>query len=96
MPSANLSPPCCRFSTKTPARPPPCTKSESRPKMATHKFKLRQTVFLQPTIFNRDAPRGAFEVTKQLPERDGQFEYQIKSSSEPHERVARESELGSK
>lgn len=58
-----------------------------------HKFKLRQTVFLQPTIFNRDAPRGAFEVTKQLPERDGQFEYRIKSSREPHERVVRESEL---
>jgi hypothetical protein len=61
--------------------------------MATHKFKLRQTVFLQPTIFNRDAPRGAFEVIKQLPERDGQFEYRIKSSREPHERVVRESEI---
>jgi hypothetical protein len=32
-------------------------------------------------------------VTKQLPERDGEFEYRIKSMSEPHERVARESEL---
>jgi len=27
------------------------------------------------------------------PERDGEFEYRIKSMSEPHERVARESEL---
>jgi len=32
-------------------------------------------------------------VTKQLPERDGEFEYLIKSISEPHERVAREGEL---
>ena len=63
--------------------------------MATNKFKLGQTVFLQPTIFNRDAARGAYEVTKQLPERDGQFEYRIKSSREPHERVAKESELSS-
>jgi hypothetical protein len=61
--------------------------------MATHKFKLRQTVFLQPAIFNRDFAGGAYEVTKQLPERDGQFEYRIKSSREPHERVVRESEL---
>jgi hypothetical protein len=43
--------------------------------MATNKFKLGQTVFLQPTIFNRDAARGAYEVTKQLPERNGHFEY---------------------
>jgi hypothetical protein len=54
---------------------------------------LGQTVFLQPTILNRVAARSAFEVTKQLPERDGQFEYQIKSSREPHERVVKESEL---
>jgi hypothetical protein len=63
--------------------------------MATHKFKIRQTVVLQPTIFNRDASRGSYEVTRQLPERDGQFEYQIKSLSEPHERVVKESELRS-
>jgi hypothetical protein len=63
--------------------------------MAMHKFKLGRSVFLQPTIFNRDAPRGAFEVIKQLPERDGQFEYRIKSSRELHERVAKESELSS-
>jgi hypothetical protein len=63
--------------------------------MAMHKFKLRRSVLLQPTIFNRDAPRGAFEVIKQLPERDGQFEYRIKSSGEAHERVAKKSELSS-
>ena len=39
------------------------------------------------------AALGAFEVTKQLPERDGEFEYRIKNVAEPHERVARESEL---
>jgi hypothetical protein len=63
--------------------------------MTTHKFKLGRSVFLQPTMFNRDAARGAFEVTKQLPERDGQLEYRIKSASEPHERVVKENELSS-
>ena len=62
--------------------------------MATHKFKLGQTVFLQPTVLNRLAVRRAYEVTKQLPvQKDGQFEYRIRSSSEPFERVAKESDL---
>jgi hypothetical protein len=39
------------------------------------------------------AAGGSYVVTKQPPERDGEFEYRIKSVSEPHERVARETEL---
>jgi hypothetical protein len=57
------------------------------------KFKLGQTVFLQPTIANPGAATGAYEVTRQLPERNSEFQYQIKSSREPHQRVVRESEL---
>jgi hypothetical protein len=38
-------------------------------------------------------PGGAYVVTKRLPERNGEFEYQIKSVNEPHERVVRESQL---
>jgi hypothetical protein len=63
--------------------------------MATHKFRLGQSVSLQATIFNRDAASGAYKVTKQLPERGGEFEYQIKRPGEPHERVVRESDLSS-
>ena len=48
---------------------------------------------LQSTIFNRNAARGAYEIMAQLPERDGQFEYRIKSRGEPHERVVKESDL---
>jgi hypothetical protein len=39
------------------------------------------------------AALGTFEAIRQLPERDGEFEYRIKNLTEPHERVARESEL---
>jgi hypothetical protein len=42
---------------------------------------------------NRGAAVGRYEVTKQLPARDGEFEYRIKSSAEPHERAVKESEL---
>jgi hypothetical protein len=55
-----------------------------------HKFKVGQSVSLQSTIFNRDAGRGAYKVTRQLPERDGELEYQVKRPGEPHERVVME------
>jgi hypothetical protein len=70
--------------------PPPLSTHET-----AHRFKLGRSVFLQSTISNRDAARGAYEVTAQLPERDGQFEYRIKSRGEPHERVVKESDLSS-
>jgi hypothetical protein len=37
--------------------------------------------------------RGAYEITKLLPERDGEFQYRIRNTAEDHERVADESEL---
>jgi hypothetical protein len=52
-----------------------------------------QRVTLTTNVINRSAAGGSYVVTKQLPERDGEFEYRIKSVSKPHERVARESEL---
>ena len=61
----------------------------------THKFKLGRSVMLQSTNLNRNAARGAYAVVAQLPERDGEFEYRIKSPGEPHERVVKESDLSS-
>ena len=52
---------------------------------------------LAPTRFKnfwRDyAPPGIYVVIAKLSERDGEFEYYIKHTSELHERIARESEL---
>ena len=59
--------------------------------MPSHKFKLGDIVAINPAI-SRFVPDGVFEVIKQLPG-NGEPEYRIKSSREPHERVARESEL---
>jgi hypothetical protein len=61
--------------------------------MADHKFQAGQRVTLAANVINRRAIGGSYVVTKELPERDGEFEYRIKSASESHERVARESEL---
>jgi hypothetical protein len=42
---------------------------------------------------SRCDPGGVYEITKQLPENRGEFEYRVKGVNELHERVARESEL---
>ena len=57
-----------------------------------HKFYLGQAVEYHPPrgIY---APRAAYIVTAKLPERDGEFEYHIRSINDQHERVAWESEL---
>jgi hypothetical protein len=62
--------------------------------MPTHKFRVGQLVQLKPDV-RRNIPGGSYEITKQLPASGGEFEYRIKSMNEPHERVARESELRS-
>jgi hypothetical protein len=60
--------------------------------MPTHKFHVGQLVRLAPAL-SRNVPGGSYEIVKRLPERAGEFEYQIKSMNEPHQRVVRESEL---
>jgi hypothetical protein len=57
-----------------------------------HKFILGQGVGYTPPR-GQYAPPGLYVVTAKLPERDGEFEYRIKHTSELHERIARESEL---
>jgi hypothetical protein len=57
-----------------------------------HKFILGQAVeYRSPRGLY--APPGIYVVTAKLPERDGEFEYHIKHTSELHERLSRESEL---
>ena len=61
--------------------------------MPTHKFKIGQAVFIKPT-FRQNVPGGVYTVVRKMPEHNGEFEYRVKSGSEPHERVVSESELG--
>jgi hypothetical protein len=61
--------------------------------VAEHKFQAGEKVTIASNFANRGAGGAGYVVTKQLPERGGEFEYRVKRISEPHERVARESEL---
>ena len=58
--------------------------------MSAHKFKIGESVLLKGSL---NLPSGACVIIRQLPERDGEHEYQIKSDREPHHRVVRESQL---
>jgi hypothetical protein len=60
--------------------------------MLSHKFQVGESVYVIRAI-SRNVPGGAYEVTKQLPHNGREFEYRVKSASEEHERVMRESEL---
>jgi len=60
--------------------------------MSDPKFQSGQTVkYIPPRHSNGSS--GTYVVVARLPERDGLFEYRIKHSKEPYERVAKESEL---
>jgi hypothetical protein len=57
-----------------------------------HKFKVGDAVILRPAL-RQNVRGGVYDVIQVLPVRNGEPEYRIKSAHEPHERVARESEL---
>ena len=58
-----------------------------------HRFAAGHIVRLGRTTPFHNAAEGDYEVTAQLPERDGEFQYCIKSDREPYERIVREGEL---
>jgi len=62
--------------------------------MPLPKFKVGDVVAFIPAVGRfYYAPDGVYEVTKVLPDHNGEREYRVKNANEPHERVARESEL---
>jgi hypothetical protein len=60
--------------------------------MPSHKFRVGETVTLIPSI-SRNVAGGIYQVIRQLPHNGVDFEYQIKSANEEHQRVAKETEL---
>jgi hypothetical protein len=58
-----------------------------------HKFKIGQLVDFSPGRTSMSAAGQRYEVIRQLPVQDGQYQYRIKCKSETFERVAKESEM---
>jgi hypothetical protein len=57
--------------------------------MSGHKFKIGQLV----NYHGRERAPGVYQITQLLPPEGDEFQYRIKNINEPHERVAKESEL---
>jgi hypothetical protein len=57
--------------------------------MSGHKFKIGQLV----NCHSRERAPGVYQITQLLPSEGDSFQYRIKNIKEPHERVAKESEL---
>jgi hypothetical protein len=58
--------------------------------MPAHKFKIGQTVFL-PSF--SDLPEGEYVITRRLPRRDKEFQYEIKNLTGRDECIISERQL---
>jgi hypothetical protein len=58
-----------------------------------HRFAIGNTVQISKVAPLRNAASGLYEILARLPERDGEFQYRIKSQREPYQRIIKEDEL---
>jgi len=63
--------------------------------LAVHRFKVGQTVDFSPGRGTMASMSRLYKIIKLLPPENGQFQYRIKGSSEPFERIASERDLSS-
>jgi hypothetical protein len=61
--------------------------------MDEHKFKVGQSVSFTSGPFGRGGANGTYKITQLLPPEGDDYQYRIKSATEPHERVVKESQL---
>jgi hypothetical protein len=61
--------------------------------VSDHKFKIGQTVHYTSGPYGRANASAVYTVTQVLPSEGDDRQYRIKSASEPHERVVKESQL---
>ena len=61
--------------------------------MNNHKFKVGQRVNYTSRSIGTLNTNAIFKITQLLPPEGDEFQYRIRSASEPHERVAKESQL---
>jgi len=61
--------------------------------VVTDRFPVGTMVRLSRTRPLHNAVSGLYEVLARLPERDGEFQYRIKSEREPYQRIMKASEL---
>ena len=63
------------------------------PVVTGHRFALGHTVRLSRSLVLPNVVAGDYTIIALLPARDGEFQYRVKSTLEPYERVVKEDEL---
>jgi hypothetical protein len=58
-----------------------------------HKFRIGESVHFTTGAYTRGGASGVYKVTQLLPSEGDEQQYRIKSATEPHERVAKQSQL---
>ena len=58
-----------------------------------HRFAVGRTVRLTGLTSGRNAALGTYEIMAQLPERDGELQYRVKSASEPYQRIVKQDDI---
>ena len=61
--------------------------------MSNHRFKVGQAVNYTSGFIRGVSADAVFKIMHLLPAEDYEFQYRIRSASEPYERVAKESQL---
>jgi hypothetical protein len=68
-------------------------KQAHEPETSRHSYVTGNMVGLRKRFPPRNAAEGLYTIVAQLPERDGQFQYRLKSTCEPFCRTVPENEL---
>jgi hypothetical protein len=58
-----------------------------------HKFRIGDNVHIIAGLLGRESAGGTYQVVRLLPSEGDEQQYRIKSATEPHERVAKQSQL---
>lgn len=59
----------------------------------SHKFTVGQTVLYSPGSRSSSASGGRYKVVRLLPAEANDYQYRVKSNTDGHERVVKESQL---
>jgi hypothetical protein len=57
--------------------------------MSEHRYRVGQAV----VYLGRERASGTYKITQLMPHEGGDFQYRIRNTNEPHDRVVKESDL---
>jgi hypothetical protein len=61
--------------------------------LSPHKFRIGDSVHFTTGLVGRGGANGVYEIVRLLPSDGDEQQYRVKSATEPHERVAKQSQL---